>query len=140
MSVDVSVQVAKPRMLAAVRRQVLVGQVGTAWRPTLDRVREFLSHHPGLCADGHNVFLYHHPAARHLPMEVNFGVEIVRPFEEAGEVHLVETPGGKVASALHVGPYDRMRETHDAIHRWAAAMGRALRGSRGRSTAIGPMM
>jgi hypothetical protein len=93
MSVDVSVQVAKPRMLAAVRRQVLVGQVGTAWRPTLDRVREFLSHHPGLRADGRNVCLYHHPAARHLPMEVNFGVEIVRPFEEAGEVHLVETPG-----------------------------------------------
>jgi hypothetical protein len=101
---------------------------------------ELLRHNPGLRADGRNVCLYHHPAARHLPMEVNFGVEIVRPFEEAGEVHLGRNAGGKVASALHVGPYDRMRETHDAIHRWAAAMGRALRGSRGRSTAIGPMM
>ena len=31
------------------------------------------------------------------------------------------TPAGKVAAALHVGPYARLRETHDAIHAWAAA-------------------
>jgi effector-binding domain-containing protein len=128
MSVDVSVQVAKPRMLAAVRRQVTIGQVGSAWRPALDLVWGFLRQHTGLRTDGHNVFLYHHPAARNLPMDVDFGVEVVRSFEQAGEVHLVETPGGKVASALHVGPYDRMKETHDAIHQWAKANGQTFAG------------
>jgi len=54
-------------------------------------------------------------------MSVDFGVEIVRPFEATGEVYFAETPKGKVASALHVGSYDRMSKTHEAIHRWAAA-------------------
>jgi effector-binding domain-containing protein len=128
MSVPVSLQIAQPRMLAAVRRQVSIGQVGSAWKPALDRVWEFLRAHPELRSDGHNVFLYHHPAARQLPMEVDFGVEIVRPFEPTGEVYLAETPSGNVASALHVGAYARMSETHDAIHRWAAANGKNFAG------------
>src|SRR5690242_10829038 len=110
---NISELIAKPRMLAAVRRQVSIGQVGMAWRPALDLVWTFLRKYPDLRSDGHNVFLYHHPAARHLPMEVDFGVEIVRPFERSGEVYLVETPGGSVVSALHVGPYERMGETHE---------------------------
>jgi effector-binding domain-containing protein len=128
MSVEVSVQVAKRRMLAAVRRQVSIGQVGEAWKPALDCVWEFLRSRPELRSDGHNVFLYHHPTARQLSMDVDFGVEVVREFEEAGEVRLVETPGGRVASALHFGAYNRMRETHDAIHRWAAAHGQSFAG------------
>jgi effector-binding domain-containing protein len=128
MNIAVSVQVAKPRMLAAVRRQVLIGQVGRAWRSALDGVWEFLRQHPELRSDGHNVFFYHHPSARNLPMDVDFGVEVVRPFEQSGEVYLAETPGGKVASALHVGAYDRMGETHEAIRRWAAANGETFAG------------
>ena len=54
-------------------------------------------------------------------MDVDFGVEVVRLFEPIGEVSLAETPAGKVASASHVGPYDRIRETHNAIHAWAKA-------------------
>ena len=54
-------------------------------------------------------------------MDVDFGVEVTRAFAPSGEVAFVETPAGKVASALHVGPYDQMKRTHDAIHAWAAA-------------------
>ena len=61
-------------------------------------------------------------------MEVDFGVEIVRAFEPDGEVRLAETPGGRVAAALHVGPYERMRETHDVIHAWAKANGETFAG------------
>jgi effector-binding domain-containing protein len=32
-----------------------------------------------------------------------------------------ETPSGKVATALHVGPYERLGDAHKAIHAWAAA-------------------
>ena len=70
--------------LAAVRRHVAIGGVATAWRPALDKVWEFLRTHADLRTDGHNVFLYHHPARRDLPMEVDFGVEVVRAFESAG--------------------------------------------------------
>ncbi len=121
MSSKVSVEIVPSRMLAAVRRQVRIGQVATAWRPALDQVWEFVRQNPGLRTDGHNVFLYHHPANRQLPMDVDFGVHVTRSFERSGEVFSTETPAGKVATALHVGPYERMGDTHDAIHAWAAA-------------------
>ena len=62
-------------------------------------------------------------------MDVDFGVEVVRAFEPEGEVHPVETPAGEAVVAVHVGPYDRMRETHDAIHAWRAASNRAFAGT-----------
>lgn len=56
-------------------------------------------------------------------MDVDFGVEVIRSFDRTGEVFPTETPAGRVVSALHVGPYDRIGETHEAIHRWAVANG-----------------
>jgi len=121
MSVEVSIQTVSPRLLAAVRRQVRIGQIGNVWRPALDQVWEFLRRNPGLREEGHNIFLYHHPASRQEPMDVDFGVEVTRAFERSGEVAPTEVPAGKVATALHIGPYERLGDTHQAIHRWAEA-------------------
>jgi len=41
--------------------------------------------------------------------------------ETDGEVYATETPGGKAAIAVHRGPYNRMKEAHDAIRKWMAA-------------------
>ena len=128
MSIAVSVRTVPAIKLAAVRRQVAIGDVGAAWRPALDKVWEFLRTQPELHTDGHNVFLYHHPARRDLPMDVDFGVEVVRAFESAGEVHATETPAGEAAVAVHAGAYDRMKETHDAIHAWSVANNRPFAG------------
>src|SRR6266853_5172547 len=121
MSLAVSVCTVAAMKLAAVRRQVAIGGVGAAWRPALDKVWEFLRTQRGLRTDGHNVFLYHHPARRDLPMDVDFGVEVVRTFESAGEVHATETPAGEAAVAVHVGSYNRVNEAHNAIGKWMAA-------------------
>jgi hypothetical protein len=64
--------------LAAVRRRVRLGSVGSAWKEALDLVWEFLRRHEGLRVDGHNCFLYHHPTDRGQLMEVHFGVQVVR--------------------------------------------------------------
>jgi DNA gyrase inhibitor GyrI len=127
-SIDVSVRTVASLKLAAVRRRVAIGGIGSAWRPALDQVWAFLRTQPGLRTDGHNVFLYHHPARRELPMDVDFGVEVTRTFESAGEVYATETPAGTVAVAVHVGAYERMKETHDAIHAWREANNRSFAG------------
>jgi effector-binding domain-containing protein len=98
-----------------------MGQVGNAWRPALDQVWAFLRQNPGLRSDGHNIFLYHHPAKGESTIVVDFGVEVTRPFAQSGDVVSTETPAGRVASALHIGPYERLAEAHQAIHAWAAA-------------------
>ncbi len=51
----------------------------------------------------------------------DFGVEVTRTFETAGEVYATETQGGEAAVAVHRGPYDRMNEAHDAIRKWMTA-------------------
>lgn len=119
-------EVVSPRILAAVRRTVAIGGVAAAWRPALDQVWSFLRTQPGLRTDGHNIFLYHHPARRSDPMDVDFGVEVVREFASSGEVTPVKTPAGEVAAALHIGAYDRLGETHDALHAFVAANNRAF--------------
>jgi effector-binding domain-containing protein len=121
MSTPVDVQTVQPRKLAAVRREVAPGAVGSSWGPALNKVWEFLRGHPGLRADGHNVFLYHHPAQRGAPILCDFGVEVTRTFETEGEVYATETPGGEAAIAVHHGPYNRMNEAHDAVGKWITA-------------------
>lgn len=118
---DVTIHEVSARTLAAVRRHVALGQIATTWKPALDMVWEFLRRHPGLRTDGHNVFVYRHPTSCDPLMQVDFGVEVSRSFEPSGDVAVVHTPAGRVASATHRGPYERLRETHEGIHAWATA-------------------
>jgi GyrI-like small molecule binding domain len=130
MPVSINVQTVHPRKLAAVRREVPAGAVGAAWGPALGKVWPFIRSQPGLWTNGHNIFLYHHPAHLSLPRPgsaggapilCDFGVEVTRTFETAGEVYATETPAGEAAVAVHRGPYNRMSEAHDAIRKWMAA-------------------
>lgn len=54
-------------------------------------------------------------------------LEALCPIAEAipggGEVRLSKLQGGPAAVAVHVGPYDRLHETHMAVHEWAAGEG-----------------
>ena len=118
---SVSLQTVNPRKLAAVRREVAAGAVGSAWKAALDKVWEFIRSQPGLRTDGHNIFLYHHPTQPGAPIVCDFGVEVTRTFETAGEVYATATPAGQAVIAVHRGSYHRMNETHEAIRKWIAA-------------------
>src|ERR1700704_2646447 len=121
MPVSVSVQTVHPRRLAAVRREVAPGEVGSAWGPAVDKVWEFIRSQTGLWIDGHNIFLYPPPGQPGAPILCDFGVEVPLTFAIAGEVYATETPGGEAAVAVHRGPYHRMNEAHNAIGKWMAA-------------------
>ena len=51
----------------------------------------------------------------------DFGVEVTRTFEAAGDVYATETPRGEAAVAVYRGPYNRLNEAHEAIEKWIAA-------------------
>jgi effector-binding domain-containing protein len=121
----VVVESARAELVAAVRTSVRIGDVARAWKPPLDEVWAFLRANKEL-RPGHNLFLYHHPERRNEPMMVDFGVQIARPFDRQGNVQCVETPAGEVASTVHIGPYDRLVEAHNAIHAWCATNGRTI--------------
>jgi effector-binding domain-containing protein len=72
------------------------------------------------------LFLYHHAERRNEAMNIDFGVQVERPFEREGDVRCIETPTGEVARTVHVGPYDRLGDAHNAIHAWCAANNRKI--------------
>src|SRR2546423_14895036 len=126
MNCQVVTKAVSAQRLAAVRRRALSRDVGRIWKPALALVGDFLRRHEGLRADGHNCFFYHHPAQRDAAMDIEFGVQVIRPFEGEGEVICTETPAGEVAMTTHVGSYDQLAAAYDAIHAWRAATGRAF--------------
>lgn len=128
MPVPVNLETVQPRQLAAVRCEVAPGAVGSAWGPAIGKVWPFIRSQPGLWTSGHNVFLYHHPAQPGALLRCDFGVEVTRTFETAGEVYATETPGGEAAVAVHRGAYHRMHEAHVAIREWMTANGRESAG------------
>ena len=127
MAYTVTVQTVTPRILAAVHRQVRVGEVAKAFAQALDQVWTFLRNHPGLRSDGHNVFLYHHvsgpPGAS---LEVDFGVEVTRHFQAQAPIACVETPAGRAAVIVHRGAYGGMAAAHTALHRWCSDNGETI--------------
>ena len=133
MEYEIETAKASPQLIAAVRARVPRGGVAQAYRDSLDKVWAFLREHPGLRTDGHNLFLYHHEAAEYEAeesgfMTVDFGVQVVRQFEQEGHVRLVETPGGEVVSTVHRGHYDRLSGAHTAIHDWCRKNGKRIGG------------
>ncbi len=126
MNYEVITTTVSAQLLAAVRRRVSVGDIGRTWKPALDLVWEFLRRHQGLRTDGHNCFLYHHPVKRDAPMDVDFGVQVIRPFEGEGEIICTATPAGEVAITTHIGSYAKLGAAHNAIQSWRAATGRSF--------------
>jgi effector-binding domain-containing protein len=61
-------------------------------------------------------------------MVVDFGVQVIRSFRDAGEVVYTETPAGEVAMTTHIGSYAKLAAAHEAINSWRAATGRAFGG------------
>jgi DNA gyrase inhibitor GyrI len=57
-------------------------------------------------------------------MVAYFGVQVIRPFSDAGEVVCTETPAGEVAMTTHIGNYGKLAGAHAAINSWRAASGR----------------
>jgi len=56
------------------------------------------------------------------------GVEVDQPFTGDGHVTCSSTPAGRVATAIHLGPYQRLGEAHAAILDWCVKHGHALAG------------
>jgi effector-binding domain-containing protein len=125
MNYEIVAETANAELVAAVRIIVPVSGIARAWKPALDQVWAFLKTNGGQ-DPGHNLFLYHHPERWNEAMNIDFGVQVARPFEPEGDVRCVETPAGEVARTVHVGPYDRLGDTHNAIHAWCAANNRKI--------------
>jgi effector-binding domain-containing protein len=122
MSYDVRVEQVGSRPLAVVRRRakghelakVVPEACGTVWSALRAQQVKGAGRHVALYWDDQ------------INMEV--GVEMDEPFAGHGEVIGSSTPSGTVATTVHMGPYGRLHEAHEAILQYCANHGYALAG------------
>ena len=122
MSITVSLEQASSCPLAVVRRRASKGELSRVVPAACGEVWSVLKAH-GVTGAGRHVALYLDDVCN-----LEIGVEIGEAFAGAGDVVRSATPAGSVASAAHVGPYDRLGEVHDVIHSWCKERGHALAG------------
>ena len=121
MAIEVRTEQAAPRRLAAIRsvtapqdlRQTIGRSLGIIWPAVREQGVRF----------GHNVFVYRDGGPGTLIVEI--GVEVLGDFPERGEVRIVHTPPGEVATATHYGDdYSQMDPVYQALGQWCASNGR----------------
>ncbi len=120
----IEIEMVTEQSLAAVLERVRQRDIGTRVRPNLDQVYAFLKEHADLRFPGaHNVLLYRHKDDPRTDgrMHVEYAVQVRQAFARTGEVFASATPAGRIATATHVGPYERLGDTHEAVQRWCRA-------------------
>lgn len=55
--------------------------------------------------------------------EVEPAVPVAGPVETEGEIKYHVLPGGKMATAMHMGPYETMKDTYEAMLKWFESEG-----------------
>lgn len=59
---------------------------------------------------------------------VEVGAVVSEPFAGNARVHCSQLPAGRVATAVHFGPYQRLGEAHAAVRAWCARQGHRYSG------------
>ncbi len=125
----------------SVPRGYLAVVQGTATHANLSlKIREYLDQVYASLARGTvrqaglNVVLYRGAPDRDLlaspegcPIEA--GVQVAAPFESGDGLVCSSTPGGMVATAVHMGPYTEMGRAYDALFAWRRDTGRLFTGT-----------
>ena len=127
MPYDIRIMEVAPRELAAVREEV--SDVGERIGALLGEVWAALK--PNATPTGHNVVVYDHTwqdEGGRRWFDARFGVEVLGDFPANERVIATRTPGGRVATTVHWGPYSGLPAAFEAVHEWCAHNGHAVVG------------
>jgi effector-binding domain-containing protein len=117
---------AQPTAAIRIRQPMAELDLATAFDRSLPLVAERIATEGGRVA-GPSYGRYHQFGPDVVDVEIGFPIEAapsgLRPLEavSSGEVGLSELPGGPVARAVHLGSYDGLSGTYDALHDWIHA-------------------
>jgi effector-binding domain-containing protein len=122
MEYQVRVEEVESQTTAVVRRRAAVSELAEVVPQACGEVWTFVRS-SGLPHPGRHLALY-------LDDEINLeiGVEMPQPFPGNEHVFCSRTPAGRVATVVHMGPYNRLGEAHAAIHKWCSDQGYAFAG------------
>jgi effector-binding domain-containing protein len=123
---EIAIVEARPRPLAAVRVRTVLSKWPAQFRSALDKVYEAVKAGK-VRQSGQNVMVYHPREDGRVDIEC--GVETATEFERIGDVVYCETPSGLAVTTAHIGPYEQLRMSYDAIADWSRKNGHRLIGT-----------
>jgi effector-binding domain-containing protein len=124
MSYQVTITDIAARPTAVVPATTTWQEFPALWRVLLDEVWACL--HAGGIYRGCRVIMLYLDDVPH----VEVGVESLVPCPLTGQVVASSLPAGRVAMAVHYGPYSGLSEAHQAVIDWCAALGERTVGPR----------
>jgi effector-binding domain-containing protein len=119
---EIEITNSEPTPTAVIRDRVAASELPRFVPAACGEVWSFIRA-AGLTRPGRHVALY---LDRRGSVEV--GAEVGEPFAGNARVHCSRLPGGRVATAVYLGPYSRLSEAHAAIRQWCADHGHQLTG------------
>jgi effector-binding domain-containing protein len=122
MEYNVNVAELASQPTAVVRRRATRGELWNFMPDAIGHVHFFLWS-SGLPRSGRTLALY-----LDSDMNIECGYEMPQPFTGNDKVLCSSTPAGLVATAAHLGPYERLTDAHAAVQRWCAEHRYALAG------------
>jgi effector-binding domain-containing protein len=109
---EVEIVEVPPTVFASVRQRVAWSELPRRVPQLLGEVWDFLKTAP-VEKKGHNVAVYRDPQGADI--EVECGVQVSGTFADSGRIRRSETPAGKAAHVIHLGPYGELGKAYDAI-------------------------
>lgn len=104
-----------PVLLAVAQLELPQAQIAARIRGLFDVAYTWLEAAP-VRQVGHNYAIYEKGQTSELLLRAGFPVS--EPFASTDEVTCYELPGGRVAHAVHTGPYGEMRRTYQLLEAW----------------------
>jgi len=118
MSYKVEVKHSQPTTTAVIRSRVPKEELSKFVPWACGEVWSF-ARSAGLSRPGRHVALYFNDGQG----SVEVGAEVGEPFAGNDRVQCSKLPAGRVATTVHLGPYGRLGDAHEAIREWCAQQG-----------------
>lgn len=119
MSYEVRVLETPERQLMAIRDQAKGGELPQKIIGNLDKVWPYLRANGA--RTGHNVVVYRDFDRSTGVMTIDVGVQVDAALPGNGSIVPITSPGGLVATTVHIGPYAKLGEASSTLHEFCAA-------------------
>lgn len=120
MSSTVELRTLKAQPVVSIRRKTSMDQLQAAFQEILPTVFNFLKSR-GLTPAGPPFGRYHSFSLEKIDLEAGLPVAKAPALtDEDGPLQAGELPAGEAAVLMHLGPYDDLKRTYDALEGWLA--------------------
>ena len=115
MTYQVDVRKVPPQDVMSIRVQCHVAELGAILSEILPEVWRYIRRN-GVTPSGPPFTRYH--GFENDRVDIEGGMPVPNPLPAEGRVVPGRLPGGEVATTIHLGPYDKLPDAHDALNAW----------------------